>query len=173
MKRFERALQIGGHLQAPYNHVVPGKEARLDAYGNWSVGQMIQILSQLRITLTAGFTRNMAVTVRGKKYSQMSKEERAATNSAIAAVRRAGGRFFVVPQPTPRLRQPGIYMREDDFGNNITPIGIFVKRATYRTRLDLPYTLQRAAAEQLPREIERSIGEQLQRLMARGSGGGA
>ena len=49
VKRFEKALQLAGHMPSGYQ-CVPGGGCKRDAYGNPSRGQIIQILSQLRIT---------------------------------------------------------------------------------------------------------------------------
>ncbi|MFV0410883.1 MAG: hypothetical protein ACK5LJ_14660, partial [Paracoccus sp. (in: a-proteobacteria)] len=57
-KRAERVLQQVGILPSGWV-TVPGQGARLDAYGNMSRGQVMQILSQLRAQTTAGYTRNM------------------------------------------------------------------------------------------------------------------
>jgi hypothetical protein len=146
-KGVEGALRAAGVLPAGW-FVVPGAGALLDAYGNVSPGQIVQILSQLRIQQWSGTTRNMSFEA-GKQ---------------IAAQRKAGGRFFVVPVGS--RQQPGVYQREF-MGRNVTPVMIFVRGAVYRNRLDLPGTLQRRADEQLPREMARSIEEQLQRLAQR------
>ena len=103
-KRFEVALQRAGHLPAGWV-TMPGQGANLDAYGNQSRGQIIQVLSQLRLRMTEGYSRDMAT---GKK--------------GIAAQRRAGGRFFVI-QPGGNT-QPGVYQREF-LGRGITPVMIF------------------------------------------------
>lgn len=116
-KALEKALRAAGHLPSGWV-VVPGQGARMDASGNMDRGQVIQILSQLRITMTAGHTRNMSFDDR----------------KAIAAQRKAGGRFFVV-KPGQRLK-PGVYQREF-IGRNIAPVIIFVHAATYRVRLPL------------------------------------
>lgn len=125
-KRAERVLQQIGAL--PQGWVtVPGQGARIDANGNMSAGQIIQILSQLRATTTAGYARNMAHGKRG-----------------IKAQERAGGRFFVIP-PGGRT-QPGVYQREF-MGRGITPVLIFVNGATYRPRLGMERIAQEAGLQ--------------------------
>lgn len=146
-KRFERLLQVAGHLPAGW-FAVPGAGARLDAYGNVSRGQVIQVLSQLRITGTAGYTRNMSDDARKQ----------------IAAQRKAGGRFFVV-RPGARIA-PGVYQREFT-GRNITPIFIFVNRATYRSRFDFYGVARRVASERLPVHLRQAIEASAQRLSGR------
>jgi YD repeat-containing protein len=130
LKRFERALQITGQMPKGW-YAVPGAGARLDAFGNMNSGQIIQILSQLRVTLTSGFTRNMSWDARSK----------------IAAQRRAGGRFFVVMPgaiTTHGGLRPGVYQREF-MGRQVTPVLIYVTAANYRKRLSFEAVGQRIA----------------------------
>lgn len=146
-KRFEKALQYAGYLRAPYSYVTPAPGAAIDAHGNWSSGQIIQILSQLRVTQTAGYTRNMGEGAKG-----------------IKAQRKAGGRFFAVVQPTGALA-PGIYQREFG-GKNITPVAFFVRRVAYRKRLDFYGVAGQVVQDRLQDEVARAIGEQAARLAA-------
>lgn len=153
-KGLERNLRAAGHLP-PGWYVVPGAGARLDPYGNISRGQIIEVLSQLRITPLSGVTRGMS---RG-------------TRRAIGAQRRAGGRYFVIRPGEARV-QPGVYQREFA-GRNITPVLIFVRRTTYRPRLDFDGIVRQVAARDLPAQVRRAIGEQWARLQAKRAGGGA
>lgn len=143
-KRLEVAMRAIGALPAGWR-VVPGEGARLDAYGNVSKGQIIEVLSQLRITLTAGHDR------------AMSRDAR----KAIRAQKRAGGRFFVKTGRAGQL-EPGVYQREF-VGNNITPVFIFVKAPTYRPRFDFDGIAQRVVDERLGPNIGRAVSEQLAR----------
>lgn len=136
-KRIERLLQQTGHLPAGW-YIVPGQGANLDQWGNISRGQLVQILSQLRAQTVAGSSRNMAHGKRG-----------------IKAQRKAGGRFFVMPPG--RRAQPGVYQREF-IGNNITPVLIFVRSATYQPRLGLErIAAQAGLAEYLDRRTRYHI----------------
>jgi hypothetical protein len=129
LKRFEQSLALAGHLPRGWQ-TVPGRGAKIDGYGNMARSQIIQILSQLRITLVAGFDRNMSLVARKQ----------------IAAQRKAGGRFFVV-KPGGK-RQPGVYQREF-FGRNVTPVIIFVRRTLYRRRFDWDKVSDRVVDERL------------------------
>jgi hypothetical protein len=149
-KRFEVALQAAGHLPAGWV-VTPGPGASIDAFGNISKGQVIQVLSQLRITLVAGSNRNMSFD-KGK---------------SISAQRKAGGRFFVV-KPGGRAR-PGVYQREF-VGRGVTPVFWFVHHAAYKKRLDFDAEVQRVAEPLLPIEMARAVSEAAARLAARGAG---
>lgn len=144
-KRLEVALAAIGALPAGW-FITPGQGAKIDAYGNVSRGQIIQVLSQLRVQLVAGTQRNMAQGAAG-----------------IAAQRKAGGRFFVV-QPGGRT-QPGIYQREF-IGRNVTPVFVFVKSASYRKRFDFDGIAGGLADRILPDQVQRSLSEQLERLRA-------
>lgn len=146
LKRFEQALQAAGALPAGYV-TAPGQGANVDAYGNISRGQVIQILSQLRAQLVAGTNRNMST-----------------GRSSINAQKRAGGRFFVV-QPGGQA-QPGIYQREF-IGRTVTPVLIFVKSANYRRRFDFDAIAQRTSQDRLQAEVARAIRESALRLAAR------
>jgi hypothetical protein len=148
LKRLEKTLEYFGALPSGW-FVVPGQGANLDAYGNVSRGQVIQVLSQLRMRILSGFDREMSFDPRKQ----------------ITAQRKAGGRFFVIP-PGKGKQQPGIYQREFN-GRNITPVFIFVRGATYRRRFDFDGLAKRLADQTLPGEVQRAVNESLARLSAR------
>lgn len=152
VKGFERALQLAGFL-APGHFAVPAAGARRDAYGNVSTGQIVQILSQLRITLTAGHARNMPFDARKQ----------------IAAQRRAGGRFFVV-RVGEKGPAPGVYQREFG-GQNIAPVFIFVSRAQYSRRLDFYGIARQVSVRNFPGHLDRAFSAHLARLTSRRGGG--
>lgn len=143
-KRYERVLQMAGFLPEGWV-TAPGKWARLDDYGNMSVGQIQQILSQLRLTVLSGSTRNMSFDAR----------------SQIRAQRRAGGRFFVVPVGS--SRQPGVYMR-DFYSEAIVPVLIFVRKAAYVRRFDYYAIAAKSVDAHWPTELDKAIGEQVTRM---------
>lgn len=143
-KRLEAALQAINALPNGWM-VVPASGAPLDSYGNVSRGTVVQILSQLRVTLVAGTTRNM---------SQDARKQ-------IAAQRKAGGRYFVMPIGS--KARAGIYQREF-IGKNITPVFWFINRATYRKRFDFAEEANALAQRTLPGEVTRSISEHQRRL---------
>jgi hypothetical protein len=146
-KGFEKALRKAGVL--PFGRfAVPGQGAKIDAHGNMDRGQIIQILSQLRITLTAGHTRNMGQGAKG-----------------IAAQRKAGGRFFV--KRNRKGGPPGIYQREF-YGRNVTPVVIFTAPPRYSPRFPFDAIAGRIADAKLGEHVRRAIAEQTARLIARG-----
>ena len=146
-KRVEVALRAIKALPDGW-FAVPGDGAALDGYGNMSRGQIIQILSQLRITMTAGHTRNMAFDARKQ----------------ISAQRKAGGRFFVMPVGS--KVQPGVYQREM-FGKGITPVLVFVKQPVYSKRYAFFGKGQAIAEARMPVELRRSFDEHIARMAAK------
>lgn len=148
-KRLEVALRAAGVIPDGWR-IIPGQGARLDSYGNIDRGQIVQVLSQLRIQLLAGTTRNMSFDAR----------------SQIRAQRKAGGRFFVV-RPGGKM-QPGVYLR-DMFGRNITPVFIFVSGAQYRKRFDFAGISGRVASARLQDEVNAALAKTLAKLKAKTS----
>lgn len=155
VKRFEVALQAIGALPAGWV-TVPGQGAAIDAYGNLQPGQIIQILSQLRITMTAGHQRNMSFNARKQ----------------VAAQRKAGGRFYVVKPGEKRGAAPGVYQREL-IGRNVAPVVLFIPMPSYGKRFDFWGLGREEAAQRLPEQARQAIREQFARLAAKGSGGSA
>lgn len=162
-KRFEAAMRAAGYL--PNGWVTaPGPAAKIDAYGNVSRGQIIQVLSQLRITLTAGYTRNMAHPDRNALTGKIKDGPNSA--KVRAAVKRAGGRYFV------RLPgsggQPGVYLR--DIGSrHALLVFVFVRPPVYARRLDFDGIGKRVSDQRLIPNLDRAISESAARLAAKGT----
>jgi hypothetical protein len=144
VKRFERALQLAGYMP-PGWFAVPGRFARLDSFGNISRGQITQILSQLRITLVAGFTRNIST----------DPKKRA------AAFRRAGGQYFAVKLGGRGRLRPGIYQRRD-FGIGSAaprPVILFVQSVHYDRRFDFHGVAERVAEARYDANLDSAIAQ--------------
>lgn len=172
LKRFEVALEAAGAMPKGWR-AVPGRGADLDAHGNISRGQITTILSQLRITMVSGFTRNMSFNAKVARRAQL----------------RAGGRYFVV-RPGESKMMPGVYRREmarmGPARRAPIPVLIFVRGATYRRRYDFHGVAERVIDNVLPRHFDAALRQALdtprgQRWMPRGllaqapadAGGGA
>jgi hypothetical protein len=161
-KRLEASLRSAGHLP-PGWFCVPGAGAQLDATGDMTRGQVIQILSQLRVQMVGGFDRAM---------SQDARKQ-------INAQRRAGGRFFVMP-PGKRAA-PGVYQRE--FGaatgtagrginaRGITPVVMFVRSVQYRQRFDFDGVALRTVDQVGDEHITRAVMQQVDRARRPGTQG--
>lgn len=163
LKRFERALQTVGVLPAGW-FAVPGERAKMDAYGNQSIGELRQILSWFDAAeLVAGSRQNMREAGREKRRK--------------GTRRTAGFEYFVAPVGGMRTfnrktgktgthkMQPGIYRRTMlPTGNRIEPVVIFVKGTSYRKRFDFYGVAASETNKLLPGEFNRALRETLARL---------
>ncbi|UGQ45091.1 hypothetical protein [Massilia endophytica] len=125
-KRFERALQAVGAMPAGFR-AVPGSGARLDAYGNMSRGQIVQILSYFQAFPEMGYRANTT----------------AARREALArGTKRQQGYVYFAGSPGDRLPR-GIWQRvQFARGTAVRPVVIFVRSAVYQERFDFEYVAQ-------------------------------
>lgn len=124
LKRFEVALRSVGVLPSDCV-VVPGSAAKIDAYGNVSRGQIMQILSYFKAFPEAGHRANMRDG--GKRLARDNQ--------------RTGARGFMYFVGRPGRGSPlGIWQRfRTGFGSAIKPVLIFVSRAYYQPRYDFEF----------------------------------
>lgn len=160
LKRFERLLQERRLMPRGW-YAVPGRAATLDAFGNWSRGQLIQVLSQLQITPLSGYTRNMPRLFGGEG----KREKQAVLNKRRRAMGRAGGQFVAIPSKRGKL-QPGIYLAEGkDFGarlgygrnGRLSPVLVFFPSAVYAPRLGWHQIGERVAGVAYEAELEQAV----------------
>jgi hypothetical protein len=165
-KRFEKALQAVGVLPSGWL-AVPGERAKMDAYGNQSVGEMRQILSWFDAAeLVAGSRQNMRDAGRDKRRKGTRKT--------------AGFEYFVAPVGGRRTftrangktgthkMQPGIYRRTTyAMGSRIEPVVIFVKSAAYTKRFDFYDIANREASRLIKPEFDKAIQQTIARLAAK------
>lgn len=143
-KRFEQALRQVGAMPVGW-FAVPGASAKIDAYGNQSVGELRQILSWFNAAeMSAGSTQNMTDATRAKRRK---------------GTRNKAGFEYVYIKPGARgPLLPGIYRRTFfALGRRIEPVVIFVRDVRYRKRFDFYGVAQREAQSILPGELARSI----------------
>lgn len=146
-KRFEVALQRIGVLPAGW-FVVPGKGAKLDNAGNWSRGQIVQVLSYFQAFGEQGYRANTTAAGRAK-LRKGTRSKRGLAYFAVLPGRRAS-----------RALQPGIYQQiYFASGAAITPIAIFVSSNRYPRRLDFFGVVDRTARNQFPIELQRAMSE--------------
>lgn len=138
-KRFEELLRQRG-LMADNERAVPGQGARLDAYGNMSRGQIVQIISALGAFNLAGSSQNAT-------DSKRSKRKRAVGTYFYA---RGGesrdGRGAWKGGKVQHLRT-GIYRKTS---KGIIPVLIFVKGVRYKPRLHFVPVAMRAIHQAFP-----------------------
>lgn len=142
-KRFERALQSVGALPPGYR-VVPGEGAELDAYGNMSRGQIVQILSFFNAFPEAGYKANMS----DKRRESLARGSKT----------RQGMAYFV-GRPGDRLPL-GVYQRVHFAGGSaIRPVMIFVREVTYQATFDFGYVAEKTIERHFASEFQRALDE--------------
>jgi hypothetical protein len=142
-KRYERALQAVGALPAGYR-TVPGAGAKLDAYGNMSRGQIVQILAYFRAFPEAGYKANMT--------------DQGRARLARGSKRKLGFTYFV-GRPGDRLPL-GVYQRFTFAkGSAIKPVLLFVRSAVYQPRLDFEYVVEKTVETEFAGEFARAMVE--------------
>jgi hypothetical protein len=142
-KRFERALQAVGAMPAGFR-AVPGAGARLDAFGNMSRGQIVQLLAYFRAFPEAGYKANMTAEARARL--------------ARGSKRKQGYAYFV-GRPGDRLPL-GIYQRTNfAFGSAIKPVLLFVRSAVYTERFDMEYVVEKTVEKEFAGEFARAMVE--------------
>ena len=157
-KRFEVALMKRGYLPRGW-YAVPARGARLDAWGNMSRGQVVELMSWLGLFGSARGER--AAGYRANKTEKSKARARAGTrnrfgvdvfvSSPLQAYRRGGLAFGIY------MRQTGATKRTAGPARPVTPVVLFVKTSRYRQRLDFFGELQRATAAELPAQLERAL----------------
>lgn len=166
---FERLLTRAGSMRDD-QRMVPGRFARLDAFGNVSRGQLVQILSQLRIDSASGSTRKLTQ----YSFADTARDRRAKAGKIRSAYRRAGGQYLALPNGRGRLL-PGIYqVRATAFGRtDPKPVLLFVSKAEYEARrFDFFYVAQLAIQRELPRALQGQLAAMVLRVNQRAGGRG-
>jgi sarcosine oxidase delta subunit len=135
LKGHERALARIGLLY-PGEYAVPAGGARIDAYGNISSGQIVQILSQMRAFGEQGYDAN-------------------ATRSKRSKAKRQAAPYFYVRVNRGGLRR-GIWQR---IGGRVRPVLLFVRKAPrYTARINMERLARQVMAREWPRAVERRFG---------------
>lgn len=136
LKGGEKLLQEYGFLP-PGMIAVPGERAKLDANGNMSKGQLMQIRSALQIA--------------------ESRKGRTANRSAASIKRRGKAlpNFIFIGQPHPGM-PAGVWERVGNTG--LRPILIFVKMARYKQRYDFYGVAQRISEQEFDRQLDIELG---------------
>jgi hypothetical protein len=131
-KASERAFARVGILQPGYS-IVPGKQCPLDRYGNIKGSFMVQLISYFQAFGEQGYKANMTA----KRKAKLANVGRTATGfKAINGVAyflshgklRSGRGGSHLPY--------GIWSKTGTHGADVKPIIMFVKRPSYRARLD-------------------------------------
>ena len=133
LKRFEQRLVMTG-LMRHDQRAVPAAGAKLDAYGNMSRGQIVQILSQLKTAVVQGDFSNAT----NSKRSRAKRQAVAYFVSHGAGSRRHGfqgkrGKGVMYEQHLPA----GVWARyQFAWGSAVKPVLLFVSKTNYTKRFD-------------------------------------
>lgn len=157
-KRFELALMRAGILPRGW-FAVPGKGARLDAWGNMSRGQVVQIMAYLQLfavakgARAAGYRSNSSAKslARIKQGTRNRFGLELFVSSPLQATRRSGLAYGIWQKQNNRKGS-----RIHGAPAPVRALVIFVQRARYVPRLDFFGELQRHSAAQLPAAIDRA-----------------
>lgn len=169
-KRFEKALRAVGVLPSGWI-AVPGERAKLDGFGNQSIGEIRQILSWFDAAeLVMGSRQNMRSEGRDKRR----KGTRRTAGFEYFAVQPGGFRSFARSSSSGRSTrhkmQPGIYRRTNlAMGSRLEPVVIFVKGASYGKRFDFYGMAEAEIGRVLPMEMDKAVRESVDRLLAKGA----
>lgn len=142
-KNSERMLRAAGILPSG-RYTVPGKEARLDEYGNMSRGQIVQILSYFR---TFGLTG-------------LNTGRKNATDKSRARLAKKNADYFVVPVANRKLGlYPGIWQRNGR--SDLVPVLMFVSQPQYRAIYDFYGNAARKADRVFYAEFKTALADAL------------
>ena len=137
-KVFEETLRARG-LLPPDMFAVPGSGAKLDAFGNMSRGQLMQILSALGAAeRTSGYSANR-------------------TPDSSRRRRRKLGSYFVGRPGGGKLPLGVWQVFRFASGTAVKPILMFVKQPVYRVRFDFRAVSERTAAKAFPYFFEQEL----------------
>ena len=142
MKKFELALKRIGIVPSGL-YCVPGSAATLDAYGNMSRGQIVQIMSWFQAFGQQGYSANMTAATKARRTR--------------TTARKYGVAYFALLSKRGKLR-PGIYQRvELAHGSAVRPVIEFVRAPVYRPRLSFYQQVERTVNERFPERFARAV----------------
>lgn len=134
-KNFEAGLYKAGVLPGGW-YAVPGPAARLNAYGNQSPGQIVQILSAFQAFGEVGYLANRS----RRPGARVTKTNRTA---------------YVVVRPGQR-KSPGVYVRSDKTFRQVLR---FVDHVGYRKRFDFFGVSERVVQREIQAQFVKAIKE--------------
>ena len=168
LKRFEKRLVMHGFMR-PDQRAVPAHGARLDAYGNMSRGQIVQILSQLRTAVVQGDYSNAT----NSKRSRAKRKAMAYFVSQGKGSRRAGyqgvrGRGVMYEQHLPA----GVWARHQfAWGTAVKPVLLFVSGAKYGPRFDFFGVAEKVIKSRLPINMGNAVAHAMRTARLSTQGG--
>lgn len=132
-RRSEEVMRLTGVLPDGMQ-VVPGKAAKLDAYGNVNRGLIMQVMSALRISETTS----------GRSSNRTERSEK----------RRKNLPQFFVSRGAPSHLRPGIWQRD---GKRVKPILMFTRSGQYEERFDFHGVASKVSNEVMPGHLRQAM----------------
>lgn len=154
IKAMEKSLQSRALMPSGW-FSVPGAGAKMDSYGNMSVGQIRQILSWFDAAENwAGSTQNMGFA--GREKRRLGTRKTAGFEYLVIMPNMV--RTFKGARDTRALKQPGIYQRTSfGYGTAIKPVLIYVKGSRYQARFNFEKVARDVADAMMQSELEKAI----------------
>jgi len=127
-KKFEQMLQRANILPRGMA-AVPGRDAKRDAYGNMSRGQLVQVLSALQTFQDTGAGSDKNMTPR--RRAQLARDKTSRKTGKVTK----GFEYFLLREARQGFL-PGVYQKVR-YGDRVVPriILVFVRAPNYRQRL--------------------------------------
>ncbi|MFZ3141157.1 hypothetical protein [Polaromonas sp.] len=147
LKAFERSLERTGLLPSGYA-AVPGSAAKVDAFGNMSRGQIVQIVSYFKAFGEQGYRANMT----DKRRASLARGNKRTGARGVS--------YFIGKPGNGRLPM-GVWQRISfgAAGTAIKPVIIFVSKPSYKAQLDVPGIAKRMINERFADELRKAVGQ--------------
>lgn len=154
MKRSELMLRAAGILPEGL-YTVPGKEAKLDAYGNMSRGQIVSILSYFKtfglVSRAGGFAGSWGSLGSGDKNFINTGRMNRVKNTRSRDV------YFFVPIRDRKLGlYPGIWKRA---GKELQPVLMFVKPGVHKKMVKIHETGERVVKREFSQLFNKAFAD--------------
>jgi hypothetical protein len=130
--------------------MIAARGAKRDQYGNWSRGELRQVLSWFQAAATVG---NQSTNLSDKRREKLKRGTK----------KRRGFEFFAVRpgDKAARWLKPGIYRKTKfAFGDAVEPVAVFVQSVAYRPRLDFFGVSRRVAETKFNRNLLDALAEE-------------
>jgi hypothetical protein len=138
-KRFEHLLQTNAHVSKSLPRgwfAVPGPAARMDAYGNMSRGQLVQLLSAMKAFSESGYRMNRR-------------------DKGMGGRARNNLQYVVIQPGRGSKLKPGVWLRGPN--NSLSQVLAFVPSVSYRKRLSFFEIAQRVMEREMPGQFDRAM----------------
>jgi hypothetical protein len=158
LKRLEVLLQARGIMPAGW-FAIPGSGARLDAYGNMSRGQVVQLLAYFAAFPAGNKRANSTDKSRARLARDRRQRGKLGPFKGVGFVDKPAQRgraYFTITAAGKGLR-PGVYERANfgQLGKGVRPVLLFQPSVKYEPRLDFYGIAEHVARRSMPLHLTR------------------